>query len=217
MKGVIFDMDGVLVDSTKCHIISWLEAFKNKELVVSEEALFLLEGMSYEETINYVSEKNNVSISDEEMQKIIDTKKKVFYDIFKLKTYEGLTDFVSLLKKQGFKLAVVTGSRKKFADKVLSCFFQELFDVVVTANDVEHGKPQPEPFLKAITLLGLEKKELIVIENAPLGIKSAKSAGLKVIALETTLDKKYLEEADLVLENHNALFDYFSGFITPRS
>ncbi len=217
MKGVIFDMDGVLVDSIKCHIISWVEAFKNKGLIVSEEVLSLFEGMSYDETIDYVCEKNDVTFSDEERINIIDTKKKVFDDIFELKTYGGIVDFVSLLKNQGFKLAVVTGSRKDFANEVLSHFFEGLFDVVVTGSDVERGKPHPEPFLKAVDILGLEKKDLIVIENAPLGIKSAKDAGLKVIALETTLDKKHLGEADIIFENHEGLFNYFSGLIAPRS
>ena len=216
MKGVVFDMDGVLVDSMAFHIYSWCEAFKKSNLVVSDEELSLFEGMPYRETVDYVSKKNNVSLSESEKKLIYTIKKDILDSVFELKTYLGIVDFVSLLKKQGFKLAVVTGSNREFADKVVSSFFGGSFDFVITSDDVIKGKPNPEPYLKAINLIGLEKKDLVVIENAPLGIKSAKDAGLKVIALETTLDKMHLGEADIVFNNHAGLFDYFSSLITPR-
>jgi len=89
---------------------------------------------------------------------------------------------------------------------MLSGSFRHLFKVVITCNDVEHGKPDPEPYLKALDLLQVSPQESLVIENAPLGIQSAKSAGIQVCALATSLPKEELTTADYLCRNHTELF-----------
>ncbi len=78
----------------------------------------------------------------------------------------------------------------------------------MTADDVKKGKPDPEPYLKALHHLGSKPESSVVIENAPMGIRSAKSAGLTCYAIETSLSGEYLHEADLVFHNHQALFAF---------
>lgn len=73
------------------------------------------------------------------------------------------------------------------------------FDVVITAESVERKKPAPDPYLKAVEMLGLRREECLVIENAPAGITSAKRAGLRCLAITTSLPESYLKEADAVL------------------
>jgi beta-phosphoglucomutase len=77
-----------------------------------------------------------------------------------------------------------------------------LFDVIVTGDDTDKGKPDPDPYLKGIRKLGLNRLDCVVVENAPLGIRSAKEAGVDyVIAVTTTLDASYLQEADDIMES----------------
>ncbi|MFH1588957.1 MAG: HAD family phosphatase, partial [archaeon] len=129
---------------------------------------------------------------------------------FQINIYDGVMEILNYLKEKGLALAVVSGAHGEFVRNITSTFFKDFFDIVVSGTDVEHGKPAPDPYLKAIKDLGIEKDEAIVIENAPIGITSGKSAGLKVFALETTLKKEYLQDADKVFKDHKELFSYLS-------
>ena len=80
------------------------------------------------------------------------------------------------------------------------------FDVIISGDDTEKGKPNPEPYLAAMQKLNILPIESLVIENAPLGIQSAKTAGAYCIAITTTLGREYLKEADEVVKNHRELF-----------
>ena len=84
-----------------------------------------------------------------------------------------------------------------------------LFNAIVSVDDVINGKPHPEPYLKAIDILKCDPKYALVIENAPLGIESAKKAGLDCFAIETTLPGSYLKNADRIFKSHRLLFEYF--------
>ena len=109
-------------------------------------------------------------------------------------------DLLDFLKLQKLEMAVVTGGDRNriipFAEEYLNGYFKDY----VCSDDVQETKPSPEPYLKGLELLGLDASECLVIENAPLGIKAAKSAGIKTIAIETTLGKKYLQESDLIVQ-----------------
>ncbi|GAF86257.1 unnamed protein product, partial [marine sediment metagenome] len=87
--------------------------------------------------------------------------------------------------------------------------FLERFDVIISGNDTEKGKPSPEPYLVAMNKLRVLPAESIVVENAPLGIKSARSAGAYCIAITSTMDKSFLEEADKIIDNFSDLGNLF--------
>ena len=110
-------------------------------------------------------------------------------------------DLIDLLRKNNLLLAIVSASPREKLDKTVPNNFLEKFDVIISGDDVQKGKPNPEPYLKACTKLNLSPGKYIVVENAPLGIKSAKSAGAYCIAITTTLDKEYLKEADETTTN----------------
>ena len=115
--------------------------------------------------------------------------------------------FIKRLKKARFKLALVTGTSIHEVRKILPEKLFQLFDVVVSGSDVQNGKPHPEPYLKAIQRLCISCVDAVVIENAPFGIRSAKKAGLKCFALETSLPRHYLTEADCVFRSIKDLTD----------
>ena len=212
MKAIIFDMDGVLVDTMKYHVPAWRVAFANEGIDISEKDMYLREGMSFDKTVDVVSEKFGNKLNNNSRKELKNIREQALDDSLKFEIYPGVKNFIFQLKLKGLKLAMVTGASKVQALKVVKDF-ENVFDLVVTADDVVNSKPAPEPYLKAVKELGLNKEDCIVIENAPLGIQSAKAAGLKVIAIETTLHKKDLHEADLILENHENLFTYLKTII----
>ena len=213
MKAVIFDMDGVLINSMKYHTTSLKKVFDEFNLKTTKKELFLLEGMPFKKTINIILKNNNMTLSNEKKSEIYLNKKKFFNEIFKFETYENVLKIIYFLKNKDIKLGLVTGSNKEFTSKIIEKHFKNLFDVIITGDDVKNGKPSPEPYKKAKKKLDFNNNEILIIENSPLGIESGKKAQLKVLALETTLDKTHLKKADLILKNHKELFDYIKNNI----
>ena len=105
------------------------------------------------------------------------------------------------VRRRGFKVALVTACALKNMQHSLNGERQAHFDFIITGDEVPRAKPFPDPFLTAAHQLGLRPEECVVVENAPLGIESARNAGMRCVAIETTLGKEYLTSADHVLQN----------------
>ena len=106
-----------------------------------------------------------------------------------------------MLKKKLIKTAIITGANRARLDELLAGHLKGFFEIAVTSDDVTNTKPFPEPYLKGAALLKLSPADCLVIENAPLGIRSAKEAGMTVIAVRTTLPDKYLRQADYIVDD----------------
>ena len=216
IKNIIFDMDGVLIKSMKNHVYSWKKALKDHKININEEEFYLNEGANYRLYLSRILKENNIRLTKKGKQKIIDEKTKLFKER-KLEEYK-IQKYLKKLKEQNIKLIIATGARNSVVKEALKLYFKDYFNDFVCGDDIYRGKPFPETYNKAIKKLKAKKEETLVIENAPLGIESAKRAGLKVYAIETTLPKKYLKEADKVFKNHKELFEYlFSHDIVPQS
>ncbi len=211
IKAIIFDMDGVLIESMKYHVISWRKALKTVKIFSTNKDLALLEGMSYLETINTLSKKYGISLTSKEKEEVYLTKKRILNEIYKLKVYPYILKLLNFLKNENLKLALVTGANKEFVSKIIEEKFNNFFEVIITGDDTQKSKPNPRPYLLALKKLNLNKDEAIVIENAPLGLESAKKANLKTFALTTTLNKSYLKKADKLFFNHKELFHFFTN------
>jgi beta-phosphoglucomutase len=197
---VIFDMDGVVVDGMPYHIKSWKEALSTIDMAVSDLEIYLMEGMTGRETMEIFVKKSNRHISDETAESVIKLKRKIFNDIFTVTLIQGIKDFLLKLKERQYNLALVTGTRLEVVKKVLNMGLDNIFEVIVTGEMVDKGKPDPEPYLQAVNKLNVKKEDCIVIENAPAGITSAKSAGLTCFAVQTSLQEKYLQDADRIFQ-----------------
>ena len=112
------------------------------------------------------------------------------------------------LKDRQYNLALVTGTRLEVVKKVLQMGLENIFKVIVTGEMVNKGKPNPEPYLKAVDELKAKKEDCIVIENAPAGITSAKNAGLTCFAVQTSLSEEYLQDADKIFQNIDGVSKY---------
>ena len=198
LKGVLFDFDGVVLDSMKQHVIGWQYAFRQQGVELTELDIYLMEGMGVSAVVDNVCEKYN--ISKEIAEKIMDVKIEYYNQHLEIIFYDSFFELLKFLKSKQIKMAVVTGGHRgriiPFAEKYLDGYFLGF----VCSDDVKNTKPFPEPYLKGLEILDLKPEECLVIENAPLGIKAAKAAGIKTIAIETTLDKSYLQQADFIVQ-----------------
>jgi beta-phosphoglucomutase len=200
-QAVIFDMDGVIIDSMPYHFIAWYEALRPWGVRVSCFEVYAQEGERWETTLKGLLKRNKIKPTRKVLNAIFTLRQKIFRNYFKRFIFSGAYELLSGLKKQGFGLGLVSGSPLDEIKKIMPVKMLKLFTSVVAGNQVKNGKPHPEPYLKAARLLGLAPADCLVIENAPFGITSAKQAGMPCIAVSTSLPKEYLTAADRVVEN----------------
>jgi HAD superfamily hydrolase (TIGR01509 family) len=210
LKAVIFDMDGVLVDSMPYHADAWVSVFKDVGINIRREDIYDIEGSNHIGIINLVFKKAGRTPEPTDFLRLAQKKQEIFSKINKAKVFDGIYECINSLKNK-YLLAVVSGSDRAVVIELIERFFPDTFSAIVSGNDVKEGKPSPEPYLKALEMLKVNKDECIVIENAPLGVESAKRAGLYCIAIPTYVEPELLKDADVILANHAMLKEYVSG------
>lgn len=201
IKVIIFDMDGVITDTMTYHMRAWRTIFARHGVRVSKYDIYKREGQKGINSVEEIFKDRGKSFDLAEGKKILLEKEELFKRIVKKKFIAGSRAFLRMLKRNGFKLALVTGTARHEVHEILPKEIFGLFDEVVCGCDVRNGKPHPEPYLTALKKLGLKADDALVVENAPFGIQSAKAAGIKCLAIETSLSKKYLNRADCVFHS----------------
>lgn len=209
-KNILFDMDGVLINSMKYHTKAWKIALNKFNIETTEEKIMSMAGMTSIETIELICNEKNLSCDINLIKNIKNEKGKQLDKIFRVEPYPGVIEDLKILKKSGFILALVSGCRKFEVDKTVKEFFPNIFSLIINGEDVKLGKPNPEPYQTAINKLNLKKSETVVIEDALSGIESANSAGIDVLALTTSFPKKELLKATKIFETHKKLFKYLN-------
>lgn len=200
-------MDGVITDTMPAHCQAWRRTLKEFfDVDVPEMEIYRREGEKSDKSVSEILSRFSVFPSRTKLQDAIRFKANLFNKLAgKNVFYPGITDFIEKCSRNKI-LALVTGTQKKEVNRILSRTFMDCFKVIITCNDIEHGKPDPEPYLKALDGMSLDPSQCLVVENAPLGIKSAKGAGLPVCALATSLPAEELSQADYLCRNHAELF-----------
>jgi HAD superfamily hydrolase (TIGR01509 family) len=195
--GVIFDMDGVLVDSEEFICKAACEMFAEKGLTVQPDDFLPFVGTGENRYIGGVAEKYNFPVD-------IDAVKKRTYDIYleiikgALQPLGGVHEFIETCKTMGKKIAVASSADRR---KVLGNLAEinlppERFDAVIAAEDVEHKKPAPDIFLLAAERIGYSAADCLVVEDAISGVTAAKAAGAQCLALTSSFTKEQLSGAD---------------------
>jgi beta-phosphoglucomutase-like phosphatase (HAD superfamily) len=187
LKAMLFDMDGVLYDSMPNHAVAWHSVMAAHGYPFTTEDAYLNEGRTGAGTLRLIGRKLGFSITDEEIDAIYREKIKVFLALPDACPMTGSYALLQKVVRDGLFPMVVTGSGHATLLDDLNIHFPHIFrrDRMVTAYDVKHGKPHPEPYLTAIAKGNLQPWEAFVVENAPLGVESAHAAGLFVIAVNT--------------------------------
>ena len=221
LKAVIFDMDGVLYDSMPAHDKSWRETMDELNLQHIPYEFYLQEGRIGKSTIDAVFKRNlNRNSTEEEEQKIYARKSELFQQYNSGATMPGAKEVLNYVKEKGLTPVLVTGSGQPSLLDRLDHHFPGIFTpaTMVTAFDVVHGKPHPEPFLMGLQKGGnLQPNQAIVIENAPLGIEAAVGAGIFTIAVNTgPLPDSVLRDAgaSLVYDSMTTLFTELPGILS---
>ncbi len=211
MKAALFDMDGVIIDSMPYHVKAWQKALAEIGLSAPAELIYLHEGAIEPETAVQIFCDNGCKIDEKGFHKLFKRQREIFSNHYQkeVKLYDGAEKILSELKNRGWKIALVTSSHREVLEKVLPIHVFNLMDYVVTGDEVKRRKPNPDPYLTGLAGLNVNPSQSVVVENAPAGIRAAKAAGLKCIALTTTLSPEYLKEADEILSDHNELITYF--------
>jgi HAD superfamily hydrolase (TIGR01509 family) len=211
-KAVLFDFDGVLIDSMPFHVQAWQSVLNDYNIKIKPEEVLLNEGCRSVELAEKIFADWNYDISTVELKRFLENKQRRYQEITGAKFDEYAASFISKLKRRQVSVALVTGTSRANVNKVLSFEERNLFDAIITGDDVNKGKPDPESYLKAAQVLNVHPEDCIVVENAPLGIQAAKNAGMKVIALATTLDRVHLDAADFYFDDLQDLEKNWLGF-----
>lgn len=205
-KAALIDMDGVLYDSMPLHCRAWRETMLEEGLDIPAEEFFLYEGMTGPATINLLMKREKgMELSPEECKAIYARKAEKFISYGEPQPMPGALEKISMLREAGLKTILVTGSAQNSLLNRLEADYPDAFpqERRVTALDVKNGKPHPEPYLRGLEKAGVEAKDAIVLENAPLGVRAGKAAGIFTIAWMTgpiPADAFEKENADIILE-----------------
>jgi len=200
IRGVLFDLDGVIADTLHYHYLAWKHMFEKHGGHVCEKTVLLHEGRKSSEILPILIEESGVHIPENQQEQFIEEKRAFYRTIVRVSHFPKAFDVVDILKQRGFQVALVTACAFQNMQHALSREQQSYFDLILTGDEVKQAKPLPEPFLTAAARLGLSPDECVVVENAPLGIEAAKAAGMHCIAVETTLDREHLQSADCIVK-----------------
>ncbi len=187
-KAVVFDLDGTLVDSMPAHFEAWklaLEGNNAPKGVFPEDVFYAMGGRPLKDIVETLNEQHDLDMDPE---LIALAKREAFLkNLDKIELITDVVDFARSLKGV-MPMAIATGGGRAEVEKTLQRKgISDLFDAVVTANDVKCGKPAPDIFLEAALRLGIAAKDCLAFEDAPAGILSAQAAGMEVVTVPAPL------------------------------
>ncbi|WP_153797254.1 HAD family hydrolase [Foetidibacter luteolus] len=199
---VIFDMDGTMIDNHRFHLQAWGKFLQNKGIQLTEEAYKQrINGHATREAIAYLY--NNTLSKAENLQYAAE-KESIYRQLYVpyIQPVTGLQPLLQALKAAGVPMAIATSAIKENVEFMFKYIdVAAYFDTVVDAGDIDRGKPDPEIYIKTAARLGVDSQNCLVFEDALAGIRSAKAAGMKVIALTTTNSRDKLTEADMIIND----------------
>ncbi|MDE7448899.1 MAG: HAD-IA family hydrolase [Paramuribaculum sp.] len=187
-RAALIDMDGTLYDSMPYHARAWERLMKEYGIECPPEEFLLYEGMTGEATIRYLFKRDlGRDVTSEEAAAIYHRKTEYFSEIAKIVPMPGADRMLSTLRSHGITRVVVTGSGQRSIIDRIDHEYPGMFPagMVITARDVTHGKPHPEPYLRGMTLAAVEPWQSIVIENAPLGVEAGVASGAFTVGITT--------------------------------
>lgn len=213
LKAVIFDMDGVLIDSEPVHMEAFKRMLESLGQVFDKDYYLQFIGSTTDHMWTKVLADYPLDLTKDELMRLCDENVQAINGETGYPVMEGVTDFLKRLKAEKIGLAVASSSgRKRIDDTLVKMGAADLFDVIVSGMEVEKPKPAPDTFLKAAGLLGVSPAECMVVEDSLNGMKAAKNAGMVCVMYEGSsklcpVDTSY---ADYIVQGYEELdADYF--------
>ncbi|MDQ7063390.1 MAG: HAD family phosphatase [candidate division KSB1 bacterium] len=200
-RAVLFDFDGVMADTFRYNFEAWQHVLAPLGIRLQPREVYLHEGQPVRGVLGGLLQSHGRTLSEAELRHLIDEKQRFFREHQRARPLPGVVVFLQEVKRRGFKTALVTGTTRQNVETVLSPEALALFDTLVTEGATKHGKPHPDPYLEAARRLRVAPEECVVIENAPLGIRAAKRAGMTCVAITSSLPAEDLQEADFIFRD----------------
>lgn len=210
LQTVIFDMDGVIVDTEPVHNYAYYRHFKELGIEVSAEMFATFTGNSTKNVFQKIKEHFGVT---EDIPTLVEKKRSLFNDAFDTKAdlflLEGVEDLIKQLHQNGIQLILASSSSKVTINRVFNRFkLDTYFSHIVSGEDFPQSKPNPDIFLEAVRLSKSNKENCIVIEDSTNGIKAAHAAGVFCVGYKSVNSKKQdYSLANLVIDSFEEL-DY---------
>ena len=191
MKGIVFDLDGVICSTDEYHYQAWQALADRLNIPFDRERNHLLRGVSRMDSLKIILEKSDKTYTDEEMAALAEEKNTTYRRLLANMSEKDLTDEVKntldALRQKGLKLAI--GSSSKNTPFILERIgLKDYFDAVADGNDITRSKPDPEVFLLAAQRLGLSPEDCIVVEDAHAGVQAAVAGGFRCAAMGDAKD-----------------------------
>jgi len=186
IQAVIFDLDGVIVDTAHYHFIAWKRLANELGIHFTEHENEQLKGVSRMRSLEIILELGNLRLSQEEMESLATKKNQWFVDYINAmkpeEIFPGVKDMIQHIRSSGIKVALASSSKN--ADTVLNLLhIKDLFDAIVDGNMIAHSKPDPEIFLLAAKKLTIPPSQCLVFEDAEAGVEAAIAAGMKCVGV----------------------------------
>jgi beta-phosphoglucomutase len=200
-QGVIFDMDGVLVNSYRAHLESWTELGRRHGLAMSEEQFATTFGRTSRDIFAALWPGK---VAETDIPRLDDEKEALYREILKahFPEMEGAGDLLASLHAAGFLMAIGSSGPPENVQVVHDCLPNGRFiTATVNGRQVKHGKPNPEVFLLAAAKLGLNPRDCAVVEDAPAGVEAARRAGMAAIAITGTAPREKLSHAHTIIDS----------------
>jgi HAD superfamily hydrolase (TIGR01509 family) len=211
LKAVIFDFDGVISDSEPSHFIATNKALEQFDIKLEKDQYYAdYLGYTDTEMFKAVGKKFDANFDNAQIEKLIDQKAIFFEEIIRHTDHliQGIPQFIKMLKNGGIKIGIYSGASRDDIELMLeNSGFADYFDVIVCADDVEKGKPEPEGYIKALELINkkanlkIEPGQCVVFEDSQWGIVAAKKAGMKIVGITNSYPANELEDADLIIDS----------------
>ncbi|MGD0100930.1 MAG: HAD family phosphatase, partial [Acidobacteriota bacterium] len=180
---MLFDLDGVIVDTLHYHYLAWKHMFEKLGGTISEHTVLLHEGRNSREILPILMQESGVLIPADQQAQFIEEKRAYYRSIVQVQQYPGAFEAIDQLKQRGYRVALVTACALKNMQHSLNSEQQAHFDFIITGDEVSRAKPFPDSYLIAARQLQVKPVECMVVENAPLGIEAAKNAGMYCVAI----------------------------------
>ena len=185
------------------HYLAWKSALAEHEIAIEEQDYYPLEGLDLREVAKIYAK--GPTWTEESIDELVQKKKDYYVSSQTLNFYPGVELLISELSERDVPMAIVTAGHLDQLESTVPSAFLKQFNSIITGEQVSKGKPNPEPYLKGANALGLTPPECIAVENAPLGVQSAKRANIYCIGICSTVDRAVLVAADEILERFEDL------------
>ncbi|MGM0436861.1 MAG: HAD family hydrolase [Bacillota bacterium] len=207
IKAVIFDMDGVIIDSEPLHYEVNKEIFSELNIVVSEKEYNSYIGTSNHEMWEEIVKKHNLDKKASDLASLQQQKNLEHVINGELELMDNVKELLDDLKNSNINLALGSSSPKKLINKVINNFnIKDYFKIIRSGENVDDGKPAPDLFLKISEELNIKPENIVVIEDSHNGVKAAKNAGMNCIGFSNeNSGNQDLSIADLIIDNFSLL------------